>query len=99
MEIIELIEKIEDEKEKAEIIKEIINIYNYKIFILKTNSSNDEIENFVIETINKYRNKLEVKDYYQSSSGDKLHNDAFDNLCAIENMIYNYILRKLLLGR
>lgn len=97
MEILELINKIKDTKEKGEICDEIIKIYEYKIFIMKTNSITDEINKFIIDVINKYRNKIEVIDFYQSSDGDKVFNNAFDNLCMIEKMVYNYVLRKILL--
>ena len=96
MEILELIKKINDKQEQGEICNEIIKINEYKIFILKTNSTTNEINKFIIDVINKYRNKIEIIDFYQSPDGDKLCNNSFDNLCMIEEMIYNYVLRKVL---
>ena len=80
MQILELINEIKDTKEKEELLNELTKIYEYKIFILRTNSTNNEIETFIKNTINKYRNELLVSDYYKSSDGDHISINTFDNL-------------------
>ena len=97
MEIVELLKQLKDLREKEEVKDEFIKIYNYKIYILKNGSSSEEIENFIRSTINKYRSKIEVLDYYSSADGDHLSPSSYDNLCIIEKMIFNYVLRKIIL--
>lgn len=97
MEIVELLQQLKDLREKEEVQDEFIKIYNYKIYILENGSSSEEIENFIKNTIDKYRSKIEVFDYYPSADGDHLSPNSYDNLCLIENMIFNYTLRKVVL--
>ena len=96
MDITELINELKDTKEKVELCNELIKINNYKIDILKHTEDNSKIEMFIQEMINKYRTKNEVKDFYLSKE-DKLYHSLYDNLNAVERMIYNYILRKIVI--
>lgn len=96
-ELIELLNNIKDEKEKTEIINEFVSIYSYKIDILNNNANYKDIDKFISKIINKYRGKDELKDFYNSKDGDQIPVNRFDTLLILENMIYNYILRKLIL--
>lgn len=96
MDKLDTLNKIKDSKEKKEVIDELIKINNYKIYLLNGNQSNSEIEDFVRKIINKYRSEILVKDYYQSTDGDHLHINTYNNLDAIETVIYSYIERKVL---
>ena len=100
MDNMQLLDLLNDVKEKTDIINELIKINEHKIYLLQNNNeSNNEIETFIREIIDKYRKKLEVKDYYNSYSGkDELDEDRFQLLCIIERMIYNYVLRKIVMN-
>ena len=97
MEIIELLNNLKNDKEKEEIIDDIIKINEYKIYILKNNSSNLKIRDFILNIINKYRNNIIVRDYYNSNDTDQILYNDYDNLCIIEVMIKKYIIRKIII--
>ena len=100
MDNIQILDLLNDGKEKIEIINELIKINEHKIYLLQNNNeSNNEIEEFIRETIDKYRKKIEVKNYYNSYSGkDELNEDRFQLICIIERMIYDYVLRKIVIN-
>ena len=97
MEIIELLNNLKNDKEKEEIIDDIIKTNEYKIYILKNNSSNLKIRDFILNIINKYRNNIIVRDYYNSNDTDQILYNDYDNLCIIEVMIKKYIIRKIII--
>lgn len=99
MEIIELLNNVKDENEKIDLTNELIKINEYKNFILRNNSSNPEIKQFILDIINKYRNNAIVGDYYNSNSGDQIQVNDYHNLEIIERMINNYIIRKIILEK
>ncbi len=88
---------MKNDKEKEEIIDEIIKINEYKIYILRNNSSNLKIRDFILNIINKYRNNIIVRDYYNSNDTDQILYNDYDNLCIIEVMIKKYIIRKIII--
>lgn len=97
MGIIELLNNLKNDKEKEEIIDDIIKINEYKIYILKNNSSNLKIRDLILNIINKYRNNIIVRDYYNSNDTDQILYNDYDNLCIIEVMIKKYIIRKIII--
>ena len=99
MEIIELLNNVKDENEKIDLTNELIKINEYKNFILRNNSSNPEIKQFILDIINKYRNNAIVGDYYNSNSGDQIQVNDYHNLEIIERMINNYIIKKIILEK
>lgn len=94
MENYELLDYLKDKEEKINITNELIRINEYKIYILRNNSSREEIRNFIVGIINKYRKEIIVRDYYNSVGEDKILINDYDNLCLIEKMIKDYIIRK-----
>ena len=97
MKIIEPLNNVKDEKEKIDLANEINKIDEHKTYILRNNSSNTEIRQFILDIINKYRNNAIVGDYYNSNSGDQIQVNDYHNLEIIERMISNYIIRKIIL--
>ena len=89
--------KIKDAKESEEIAKAL----NYRQKIIEyTNKLNnntcniEEVNNFVQEIINEYRNNLTVNDYYKNVTGkDNLSINPFDNLKSVDNMLNDYLMR------
>ena len=97
MKIIEPLNNVKDEKERIDLANEINKIDEYKTYILRNNSSNPEIRQFILDIINKYRNNAIVGDYYNSNSGDQIQVNDYHNLEIIERRISNYIIRKIIL--
>ena len=97
MKIIEPLNNVKDEKEKIDLANEINKIDEHKTYILRNNSSNPEIRQFILDIINKYRNNAIVGDYYNSNGRDQIQVNDYHNLEIIERMISNYIIRKIIL--
>jgi hypothetical protein len=78
-------------EEKLETLNEIQKINKYKKQLQLTNYMFDnEIQNFINDTINKYRYKIEVMNFYNSSSGQDEVGNQYDTLCILEKMIFQY---------
>lgn len=101
MDDIQILELLNDGKEKSEIIDECVKINKYKIYLLQhNNESSNEMEQFIQKTIDKYRKKIEVKSYYNSFSGkDELDENRYQLLCTIERMIYDYTIKKAVMDK
>lgn len=91
------LELLNDDKEKKEITDELIKINEYKNYYLVCRTATSEMDKFIKETIDKYRSKIIVKDFY-CADNENLNIDRYELLCTIERMIYNYICRKLTLN-
>jgi hypothetical protein len=83
--VVSLLELLDDENERKEIINELIKINENKAYILKNGSSKKSIDDFIIKTIEKYEDKSEI------DSSDEDLEDSYGLLCMIERMITNYV--------
>lgn len=84
--------KITDEKEKTEIINDMIKINDYKLYTIKNKAFNSEIQMFIKEIIDKYRYKIEVANFYNSPNGkDNIDCNQYATLCNLEQMIVQYV--------
>lgn len=84
---------INDVKDKKEVLEELSRINKYKNYLLTTKTTSDEIQKFIIDTINKYREKVEVANYYTKPK-DEISSNQYDTLCALEIMIKQYVMIK-----
>ena len=99
MNLYNTINKIFEEKEKYEIIDELNKIEKHMNFIKTNNYSNQGIKRFIYKTIDKYRGKVLLKDYYNSPTGkDELPLSDLDRLNLLKTMIVTYVLRKEMIG-
>lgn len=84
---------INDEKDKKEIFEELSKINKYKNYLLTNKTTSGEIQKFIIDTINKYREKIEVANYYTKPK-DEISGNQYDTLCTLEAMIRQYVIIK-----
>lgn len=87
-------EYINDEKDKREILEEISKISKYKNYLLITKAPNEEIHNFIVSVINKYRSKKEEVGNYYTKPNDEISSNQYDTLCTLEAMIRQYVIIK-----
>ena len=89
------IETINETNELKEIADETREIKKYKNELLVNNHYNDEIQQFIGKVTNKYRYKLEVRNYYSNKSGeDEIYGNQYNTLCLLEGMIRQYAILK-----
>lgn len=88
------IENSDDKKEQLEVLYEIEKIYKYKNELQLNNYKYDEIQKFITDVINKYRYKIEVKNFYNAPVGQDIVSNQYDTLCVIEQMICQYAVTK-----
>lgn len=84
---------INDEKDKKEIFEQLSKINKYKNYLLTNKTTSDEIQKFIIDIINKYREKIEVANYY-TKPNDEISSNQYDTLCILEAMIRQYVIIK-----
>ena len=90
-------QQIIDKKKYAEELEELDKIAKYKKYLADNNYVfNDEIQQFIVQTINKYRIKMEVKNFYMSKDGNDHLNNQIYTLNKLEEMISQYIFIKVL---
>ena len=83
---------INDEKDKKEIFEQLSKINKYKNYLTNKTTS-DEIQKFIIDIINKYREKIEVANYY-TKPNDEISSNQYDTLWTLEAMIRQYVIIK-----
>ena len=88
------IEEANDINDQKEVINEMIKIQEYKSYLYCNPRYSYEVQNFIIEIINKYRSKEEVKIYYNKPGGDNIDGNQYNTLCSLEGMITQYALVK-----
>mgnify|MGYP007056165909 CR=1 FL=1 len=95
----ELIKELKDVNEQKDILKDLEKINEYKLYFLSTKSTTNEIKKFITDTIDKYRDrKLILPDYYHSDK-DYISPNDLQMLLTIEEMIEQYVLRKVELDK
>ena len=88
-------QQIIDKKEYAEELEELDKIAKYKKYLADNNYAfNDEIQQFIVQTVNKYRIKMEVKNFYMSKDGNDHLSNQINTLNTLEAMISQYIFIK-----
>ena len=93
----DLLSSEKDYIDKKEVQKELNQIRFYKNYLLNDGIVDNNITNLVSYIINKYKNKIEVADYYKSRDVDQVSVNMYENLCVLDNMLVNYIERKTLI--
>ena len=84
-------QQIIDKKEYAEELEELDKIAKYKKYLADNNYAiNDEIQQFIVQTVNKYRIKMEVKNFYMSKDGNDHLSNQINTLNTLEAMISQY---------
>ena len=88
-------QQIIDKKENAEELEELDKIAKYKKYLADNNYAfNDEIQQFIVQTVNKYRIKMEVKNFYMSKDGNDHLSNQINTLNTLEAMISQYMFIK-----
>ena len=88
-------QQIIDKKEYAEELEELDKIAKYKKYLADNNYAfNDEIQQFIVQTINKYRIKIKKKNFYMSNDGNDHLSNQINMLNTLEAMISQYIFIK-----
>lgn len=94
----ELIAKLDDEnikKELYEAIGEDNTLINYYHNLIRGFVNQNEVHNYVVSIINKYRYKLEVKCYYQNQGKDDLGNNIGEEIKNAHVVVETFIQVKL----
>lgn len=94
----ELIAKLGDENTKKELyeaIEENNTLINYYHNLIRGFVNLQEVHDYVISIINKYRNKLEVKCYYQNPGKDDLGNNIAEEIKNVQKVVETFIQVKL----
>lgn len=94
----ELIEKIDDENTKKalyEAIEEDNTLIDYYHRLVYGFVNLQEVHDYVISIINKYRNKLEVKCYYKKPGKDDLGNNIGEEIKNAQKVVETFIQVKL----
>lgn len=94
----ELIAKLDDENTKKELYKSIEEdntLINYYHNLIRGFGNLQEVHDYVISIINKYRNKLEVKCYYQNQGKDDLENNIAEEIKNAQRVVETFIQVKL----
>ena len=88
-------QQIIDKKEYAEELEELDKIAKYKKYLADNNYAfNDEIQQFIVQTINKYRIKMGAKNFYMSKDGNDHLSNQINTLNTLEAMISQYMFIK-----
>ncbi len=94
----ELIAKLDDENTKKELyeaIEEDNTLINYYHNLIRGFGNQNEVHNYVVSIINKYRYKLEVKCYYQNPGKDDLGNNIGEEIKNAQRVVETFIQVKL----
>ena len=79
--------------EDKEVIDELIKISEYKIYLLENKKSNSEIDEFIDDVMEKYKDEPIVSEYYSKDNYDIPSYNKYYYLGMIENMIIKYVTR------
>ena len=94
----ELIEKIDDENTKKELyesIEEDNTLIDYYHRLICGFVNQNEVHNYVVSIIDKYRYKLEVKCYYRNQGKDDLENNIGEEIKNAQKVVETFIQVKL----
>ena len=88
-------EKIETLKEQVELLEEKQKVLEYKKILEVNSGYNIEIQEFIDDVINKYRDKVEVINYYFENPNNRdIPRTQYNLLCTIDSMLNQYAIAK-----
>lgn len=84
------IDKLNEAKEQSEVIEEFSKIQMYKSDLFYGRGNYDEIQSFINKTVDKYRGKWEVQNFYIPNNSNNIPMNQYDTLWCIEKMLFQY---------
>ena len=86
---------IEKLREQKDIIDDLIKIENYKNQLEIHRNCNEEIQRFICDIVEKYRYRIEVKNYYMNqNNADNVKGSQYETLLVLKSMVMQYALIK-----
>lgn len=87
--------KMKTTKEQREVLQDAIKNSQCKQYLIVKPAYNAEIQNFINKTIDKYRNKKELKQYHiEDIKDDKTCKTQYYYLCLIDKILIDYSIIK-----
>ena len=88
-------DKLKNYEEQNEVVNDIMNSSECKQYLIVTRSYNFNVQDFINDAMNRYKNKEELKNYYfPNIKDDRTWQTQIESLWLLERIILKYVLIK-----